>query len=151
MAKEKRSAFGQRADRLDNVEVLVFDAHVEHLIERARAVVSMGGYNTFCEILSYDKPALIVPREAPRQEQSLRASRAQEAGLVRTLLHERTPGDETRDIAVLAEALTALMDQPPPSAVSIPGLLGGLDRVNALAAPWLGAPRSAQDLGRSAV
>ena len=24
----------------------------------------MGGYNTYCEILSFDKPALIVPRVA---------------------------------------------------------------------------------------
>ena len=141
MASDKRSDFRQRADRLDNVKVLVFDAHVEHLIKRARAIVSMGGYNTFCEILSYDKPALIVPREVPRMEQPLRASRAQDAGLVRMLLHERNANDEARDAAVLAEALKALMDQPAPSTTSIPGLLDGLARVNTLAAPWLRGAR----------
>ena len=28
-------------------------------------VVAMGGYNTFCEILSFGKPALLVPRTGP--------------------------------------------------------------------------------------
>ncbi len=32
----------------------------------------MGGYNTYCEILSFDKPALIVPRLQPREEQLIR-------------------------------------------------------------------------------
>ena len=33
----------------------------------------MGGYNTICEILSQGTVALIVPREAPRKEQLIRA------------------------------------------------------------------------------
>ena len=52
---------------------------------RAAGVVAMGGYNTFCEILSFDKPALIVPRTAPRLEQYIRAQRAAELGLVTML------------------------------------------------------------------
>ena len=40
---------------------------------RAAGVVAMGGYNTFCEILSFDKPALVVPRVRPRLEQAIRA------------------------------------------------------------------------------
>ena len=52
---------------------------------RSAGVVAMGGYNTFCEILSYDRPALIVPRTAPRMEQFIRAARAEELGLVRML------------------------------------------------------------------
>ena len=52
----------------------------------------MGGYNTFCEILSLDKRALIVPRTEPRLEQFIRASRAAELGLVRML-----PDDGRRD------------------------------------------------------
>lgn len=42
-------------------------------MNRAHCVVAMGGYNTFCEILSFDKPALIVPRVKPRLEQAIRA------------------------------------------------------------------------------
>ena len=39
----------------------------------ADLVVTMGGYNTLCEILSLRKPALVIPRDKPRQEQLLRA------------------------------------------------------------------------------
>ena len=39
----------------------------------------MGGYNTFCEILSFDKRALIVPRTVPRLEQYIRAARGRGA------------------------------------------------------------------------
>ena len=47
--------------------------------------MAMAGYNTFCEILSLDKRAILVPRTKPREEQLLRALRAAEFGLVRTL------------------------------------------------------------------
>lgn len=39
----------------------------------ASAVVSMAGYNTVCEVMDTDIPALLVPREEPRMEQSIRA------------------------------------------------------------------------------
>ena len=52
-------------------------------------VVAMGGYNTFCEILSFDKRALIVPRTAPRLEQFIRARRAAELGLLTMLPEQR--------------------------------------------------------------
>ena len=48
----------------------------------AVGVVAMGGYNTFCEILSFDKRALLIPRTKPRLEQFIRTSRAEELGLV---------------------------------------------------------------------
>ena len=57
----------------------------------------MGGYNTFCEILSFGKPALLVPRTTPRLEQYLRAERAQALGLVRMLAN-----DGVRDPALMA-------------------------------------------------
>ena len=87
----------------------------------------MGGYNTFCEILSFDKPALIVPRTKPRMEQFIRASRAEELGLVRMLLD-----DGLRDPQVMATALRHLRQQSSPSQVVVPGLLDGLDNVNRL-------------------
>ena len=48
----------------------------------AVGVVAMGGYNTFCEILSFDKRAVLMPRTKPRLEQFIRHSRAEELGLV---------------------------------------------------------------------
>jgi predicted glycosyltransferase len=132
MNLERRLAFQDRAARLDKVHAITFDARFEGLLPRALGVVAMGGYNTFCEILSFGKPALIVPRTAPRQEQFLRAARAERLGLVRMLADDgaRSPGE-------MAEQLRALPSWPAPNAAAIPGLLGGLDRISALSRRWL--------------
>jgi predicted glycosyltransferase len=94
-------------------------------MERAAAVVAMGGYNTFCEILSLDKRALIVPRTRPRLEQHIRAVEAERLGLVR-MLSDR---EAARSPHLMAQALRGLARQPRPSEVTIPGLLDGLDRI----------------------
>jgi predicted glycosyltransferase len=52
---------------------LKFHRYMEALIGAAQVVVSMGGYNTVCEIASQGKPFLIVPRTVPREEQLIRA------------------------------------------------------------------------------
>jgi predicted glycosyltransferase len=132
MLPERQTAFAARAERLDNVNTLTFEARLEHLMARARGIVAMGGYNTFCEILSFDKPALIVPRTTPRLEQFIRAQRAAELGLAAML-----PDDHDRDPATMAAALLQLTQQKPPSAVVIPGLLDGMASVNRLAQKWL--------------
>jgi len=49
-------------------------------ISSADAVVSMGGYNSVCEILSTSVPALIVPRDHTRHEQGIRATSLAAAG-----------------------------------------------------------------------
>lgn len=51
----------------------------------ADAVVSMGGYNTMCEILSLGKRAIVVPRTEPVQEQWIRAERMAQMGLFRAI------------------------------------------------------------------
>ena len=85
MHLDRRLEFQERAARLGKVYAITFESHFERLLERALGVVAMGGYNTFCEILSFGKPALLVPRTEPRQEQSLRAERAAQLGLVHVL------------------------------------------------------------------
>jgi predicted glycosyltransferase len=136
MQKERRADFLARVARLPRVEAITFDAHMEHLVRNAVGVLAMGGYNTFCEILSLDKRAIIVPRKRPRMEQFIRASRAQELGLIRML-----EDDGQYDPAVMANALRNLPRQPLPSQIVIPGLLEGLDNVDRLVQPWL-RPRS---------
>src|SRR3989442_993082 len=73
--------------------VLGFLREPTRLLQRADQVVAMGGYNTVCEILSFEKPALIVPRVKPRREQLIRAERLCALGLV-DVLH---PDDLTPD------------------------------------------------------
>jgi len=127
MHSDRQSDFIQRAAKLDNVEAITFDAQLEHLMAKAIGVVAMGGYNTFCEILSFDKRALIIPRTRPRMEQYLRATRAKEFGLVSML-----EDDGTRDWKLMATALRQLPQQALPSQVVVPGLLDGLGNINRL-------------------
>ena len=132
MQAERQAEFMDRAARLKRVDAITFHGQIEALIARAAGVVAMGGYNTFCELLSLDKRALIVPRTAPRLEQHIRAERAAELGLVSML-----SDDGTYDPAVMAAALRALPRQNRPSEVVVPGLLEGLTNVSRLVAPWI--------------
>ena len=116
----EQQEFHDRCDALTNVEIITFDSHIELLMEKAIAIVAMGGYNTFCEILTLDKPALIVPRSVPRQEQLIRAERALKLGLV-SMLDPVKDGD----VEHMISAIQSLPQQPRPSLTSISGLLGG--------------------------
>jgi len=110
MPARKRLKLTRKASTLPFVEVIEFDNRMEELVAGAKAVVAMGGYNTYCEILSFDKPALIVPRVQPREEQLIRARRATELGLIDMLLPE-----EAADPMRMADALRRLLVRQPPS------------------------------------
>ncbi len=124
MPSEQRAEFLRKGQSIPQVEVIEFDTRMEELIAGSIGVVAMGGYNTYCEILSFDKPALIVPRTTPREEQLLRATRAAELGMIEMLLPE-----EAADPARMAAALRALPSRVRPS-VACPGLhLEGLTNI----------------------
>ncbi len=127
MPPETRSGFRDRIAKLDRVVAVTFDSRLESLMQEASAVVAMGGYNTFCEVLSMDKRALIIPRTVPRLEQYIRASCASEAGLIGMLVDD---GERTTE--TMAIALRQLAQQKKPSEVIIPGLLDGLENLNRL-------------------
>jgi len=59
--------------RKSNIKITGFVKHLPDFINASDLVISMGGYNTVCEILSLKKKAIIVPRVYPRQEQLVRA------------------------------------------------------------------------------
>jgi predicted glycosyltransferase len=142
MQPEMQAEFIDRANRLSRVQAITFDAKLEELEDNAVGVVAMGGYNTFCEILSFNKRALIIPRTRPRMEQFIRASRAQELGLVKML-----EDDGKRDAEIMGKALRELPYQNRPRDVIVPGLLEGLDNVNRLVEPWLSEPTMAREAG----
>jgi predicted glycosyltransferase len=126
LSGDVRDAFDARVAKLNGrVTAVGFDSRIESLFAGAEGVVSMGGYNTFCEVLSFDKRAVIVPRIVPRLEQWIRASRAEQLGLVRML-------DETRDgltTDAMIDAIRNLPNQSKPSQAGANGLLDGLDVV----------------------
>ena len=68
------------------VRMIEFCPEPARLVREAERVVIMGGYNSVCEALSFEKPALIVPRIKPRAEQLIRAEAMRAAG-VADLLH----------------------------------------------------------------
>jgi predicted glycosyltransferase len=99
--------------------------HVDDLgpyIAAADVVVSRGGYNTVCEILSSGRPAVIVPREVINdvvdREQLLRARMLRERGLAQVIRQRDLTGSR------LLEAVNALLEAPLPGgkAVRLDGL-----------------------------
>lgn len=132
MPGEQRHRLQEAASQIDRLEVIEFDNRMEDLVAGAKAVVAMGGYNTYCEILSFDKPALIVPRTHPREEQLIRARRATELGLVTMLMPE-----ESADPLRLAKALRSLLTQPAPSASAESLRLEGLPHISTIVGNWM--------------
>ncbi|MGI9355180.1 MAG: glycosyltransferase family protein [Rhizobiaceae bacterium] len=124
MRHEDREEIERRANLLRNVTVIGFDNELETIIDQANAVVGMCGYNTFCEVLSFDKPALFVPRTHPREEQLIRATRSAELGLTRML-----DSDNAIDPAKMADALHVLPHAASPSQTSGTIDLGGLSTI----------------------
>ncbi|MFO1160056.1 MAG: glycosyltransferase [Reyranellaceae bacterium] len=135
MSAAEREAFKERAARFPNIRTLTFTNNLGVLMQRAAGVVAMGGYNTFCEILSFDKKAIIVPRTKPRLEQFIRARAARNVGLI-----EMLDADGGRDPHAMATALRQLPQQGLPSDVVVPGLLDGLGNVWRLVAKQLAHP-----------
>ena len=142
MKAEERDDLRRRAASHRALHLIDFDNRPEILMENAAGVVAMGGYNTFCEILSLDKRALIVPRVRPREEQLIRARRAAALGLVDMILPE-----EAADPARLAASLRALPRRPLPSRAAPD--LDGLERISDLVGAIM-AGRGAGALRRDA-
>jgi predicted glycosyltransferase len=132
MPSRQRRRLMKKGKKVPWAEIIEFDNRMEDLVAGAKAVVAMGGYNTYCEILSFDKPALVVPRVVPREEQLIRARRAAELGLIDLLLPE-----EAADAARLAAALRSLPNRPRPSQGSPRLGLDGLSNISGIIGGWL--------------
>jgi len=81
MPKHQREKFKKRA-KIYGIKTLPFHPRLEELMQAADLVISMGGYNTICEILTQETPALIIPRETPRKEQLIRAQCLKDRDLI---------------------------------------------------------------------
>lgn len=125
MAAADKEAFQNRIAALDNATYISFDSQMESLMKEAEAVVAMGGYNTFCEILSFNKRALIVPRTYPREEQLIRGLHAAELGLVKLFNPSKRVDDQC-----MVKAILSLAEQKPPQQMMPDGFMKGLETVN---------------------
>ena len=82
MPKEHQQKLHKLAMQNGRIEIIDRLVETDDYLRTASRVVAMGGYNTVTSILSYGKPALIVPRMVPRQEQWIRAQRLAKLGLI---------------------------------------------------------------------
>ncbi len=89
------------------VKIIDFSTEIVNYMNAADLVVSMGGYNTVCEILTLHKPAIVVPRVRPVTEQWIRTRRLEEMGLV-DMIHPEQLRPET-----LAGKMSQLLFEPP--------------------------------------
>jgi predicted glycosyltransferase len=133
MPPEAQQRLDHRAAANPRLRILRFVTDTDLLLDRADRVVVMGGYNTVFEVLSYEKPALVVPRVQPRMEQLIRAERLRDLGLLDLLRPENLspraltewlardlpPRPPARDrinlngLANLPHLLAELLDAPP--------------------------------------
>jgi predicted glycosyltransferase len=85
MPAAQRERLRALAGSINGLRFVEFARDVESYIKAADVVISMGGYNSVTEILSFGRPAIIVPRVAPRKEQLIRATALSRRGLVRMI------------------------------------------------------------------
>ena len=82
MPGQQREQLHALAGARQDIKVIDFVPEPLKIMRNAECIISMGGYNTTTEILSFNKRALIVPRIIPRTEQWIRASRLAEMGVI---------------------------------------------------------------------
>jgi predicted glycosyltransferase len=92
-------------------------------VAQADCIVAMAGYNTVCDVLSYRRPAVLVPRPGPSHEQSLRADRLQAWNAAEVVHPSELSSRE------MANAIrTALSHGEPPAApISLDGVRNTLE------------------------
>lgn len=103
MSADTRAELTSRFDYLTDVEFREFEPGLMELYAQADLVVSMAGYNTVCELLSFGRNAILVPRAEPVKEQLIRARLLKAAGLF-----EMVEPDELSPQTLIAKVLHGL-------------------------------------------
>lgn len=88
MSPDARRELRDVSEAHPGTRLLEFVPDAVEFVTAARAVVSMAGYNSVCELLAAARPALFVPRVRPRLEQLVRAERLASLGLADVLRPE---------------------------------------------------------------
>jgi predicted glycosyltransferase len=118
MAPACQAAILERYGTLADVTFVDFEADLTQRYAESDVVVSMAGYNTVCELLSFGRRAVLVPRAEPVGEQLLRARLFAARGYLDLV----EPQDLDPGI-LIAKVLAALEDpRPPAPEVDLEGL-----------------------------
>lgn len=124
MPEAQRKKLYEETAPYPHVSISEFTDDLIGYMDAADLVISMGGYNTVCEILSLQKKAVVVPRVKPVEEQWIRAERMARLGFFKTI-HP--------DLLAPRSLMTAVMDElsaKKRSPAQLPELdLGALPRI----------------------
>ena len=82
MSEADRRALVDQAALDPRATVAEFIADLDGAMSRASAVVTMGGYNSLCELVANGVPTIVIPRIHPRREQAIRADLFHDLGVV---------------------------------------------------------------------
>ena len=85
LAAEQRQQLCAWAAMTPQTKLVEFLPEMLSAMQAADAVISMGGYNTVCELATLHKRAVVVPRAEPVREQSMRMERMAGLGPFETL------------------------------------------------------------------
>ncbi len=129
MSAHESAALHAAAAAYEDVELVDLTTNLLPSLSAASLVIAMAGYNTSAEIIAEKKPAILVPRAAPRAEQLMRARLLAALGLVNIV-------EPDTDIAAqLAVLVPACLSRPPIAESAWAALdLDGAERVAALLA-----------------
>jgi predicted glycosyltransferase len=128
MQQEARLDLLRRFDYMTDVNFLEFEADITSLYAESDLVVSQAGYNTVCELLSFCRRAILVPRSEPVREQLIRARLLAGRGFFAYL----EPGDLT-SATLISKVLESLNTSPiTASTVDLDGLPVIRERVRTL-------------------
>ncbi|NNN08268.1 MAG: hypothetical protein HKL85_03620 [Acidimicrobiaceae bacterium] len=82
MSEQDRSALTLQAATHPLASILEFVTDPSEMMSRAQVVVTMGGYNSLCELVALRAPTVVIPRVHPRREQAIRAKIFAQLGIV---------------------------------------------------------------------
>ena len=123
MIESQRNHIQTLAKECPSVIIQSFTDDMMGCMNAADLVISMGGYNTVCELLTLNKRSIVIPRVAPVQEQWIRAERMAKLGLMRTIHPEHLTPSVLMDM--VKEELTKVnVRQHGQYQINLNGLLG---------------------------
>lgn len=131
MIESQRKHIVALIDGCPNVVLQNFTDDMMACMNAADLVISMGGYNTVCELLTLRKRAIVVPRVMPTQEQWIRAERMAKLGLLRAI-HPQQMTPSLLMETVQEELAKVNRHQHNPYQINLNGLTGVCDSIDRL-------------------
>ncbi|MEO0756940.1 MAG: glycosyltransferase [Cyanobacteria bacterium J06648_16] len=116
MPPEQQLQLQAQIEACPSLQLLEFTDDLMSYLNAADAVVAMAGYNTTCELLTLRKPAVVVPRTRPVQEQWIRAQRLAQRGLLYAIHPQQLTPQR------LLHSLQTVLINPPKNSFRLDGL-----------------------------